>query len=50
MIAEMSRIDRSIEINAPPDRVWRALTNADELSDWFKWRSRETSLPDVKSG
>ena len=29
--AEMNRIDRSIEINAPPDKVWRALTNAADL-------------------
>jgi uncharacterized protein YndB with AHSA1/START domain len=34
-VAEVSRIDRSITIKAPPDRVWRALTNADELSEWF---------------
>ena len=35
-IAELSRIDRAIEIQAPPERVWRALTNADELSTWFQ--------------
>jgi uncharacterized protein YndB with AHSA1/START domain len=34
--AEMSRIDRTIEINAPQDRVWRALTNAADLATWFK--------------
>ena len=34
--AEMSRIDRTIEINAPQDRVWRALTNAADLSTWFR--------------
>jgi uncharacterized protein YndB with AHSA1/START domain len=31
-VGELSRIDRTIEISAPPDRVWRALTNAEELS------------------
>ena len=36
MIAEMSRIDKSIEIAAPPERVWQALTSARELSEWFK--------------
>jgi uncharacterized protein YndB with AHSA1/START domain len=36
MIAEMSRIDKSIEIAAPPERVWRALTNKEELSTWFR--------------
>jgi uncharacterized protein YndB with AHSA1/START domain len=35
-IADLTRIDRAIEINAPPARVWRALTSADELSAWFQ--------------
>lgn len=35
-IAELSRIDRTIEIKAPPERVWRALTNATELGTWFQ--------------
>ena len=35
-VAEQSRIDRTIEINAPPERVWRALTTPAELSAWFK--------------
>ena len=35
-IAELSRIDRTIEIQATPERVWRALTDADELGAWFQ--------------
>ena len=35
-VDELSRIDRTIEINAPPERVWRALTSAAELSAWFQ--------------
>ena len=35
-IAELSRIDRTIEIAAPPERVWRALTDVAELSEWFQ--------------
>ena len=35
-VAELGRIDRTIEIKAPPERVWRALTNAGELSAWFQ--------------
>jgi uncharacterized protein YndB with AHSA1/START domain len=35
-VPEMSRIDRTIEIKAPPERVWRALTSAAELSAWFQ--------------
>ena len=34
--AELTRIDRTIEIKASPERVWRALTNAKELSTWFQ--------------
>ena len=36
--AEFSRIDRSIDIAAPPDRIWGALTSAPELSAWFQVR------------
>ena len=35
-VSELSRIDRAIEIQAPPERVWRALTDARELSAWFQ--------------
>ena len=35
-IAELSRIDRSIDIVAPPERVYRALTDPAELAAWFK--------------
>jgi uncharacterized protein YndB with AHSA1/START domain len=35
-IAELSRIDRTIEIKARPERVWKALTDVNELSAWFK--------------
>jgi uncharacterized protein YndB with AHSA1/START domain len=34
--AEMSRIDRSIDIAAPPDRVFRALTSPEEVAAWFR--------------
>jgi len=34
--ADLSRIDRTIEIKASPERVWRALTTASELSAWFQ--------------
>lgn len=35
-IADLSRIDRTIEIKASPERVWRALTTVEELSAWFQ--------------
>jgi uncharacterized protein YndB with AHSA1/START domain len=37
-MAELDRIDRTIEIQASPERVWRALTNHEELSKWFQVR------------
>jgi uncharacterized protein YndB with AHSA1/START domain len=36
MLKELSRIDRAVEINAPVERVWRALTDAAEISRWFE--------------
>jgi uncharacterized protein YndB with AHSA1/START domain len=33
--ATPDRIDRTIEVNAPPARVWRALTTATDLAAWF---------------
>jgi uncharacterized protein YndB with AHSA1/START domain len=34
-VADTSRIERSIDISAPPERVWEALTDAAQLSAWF---------------
>ena len=36
MLKELSRIDRSVEIEAPVERVWRALTDAAEIARWFE--------------
>jgi len=46
-VAELSRIDRTIEVNAPPDRVWRALTKAEELSACFQVRIEGDIAPDT---
>lgn len=35
-LLDLGRIDKSIEIDAPVERVWRALTDAAELSTWFQ--------------
>src|SRR5882672_5124342 len=32
---ETDRIERSIHIQAPRSRVWRALANAEEYGNWF---------------
>ena len=32
---ETDRIERSVVINAPRERVWRALSNAEEFGTWF---------------
>jgi uncharacterized protein YndB with AHSA1/START domain len=34
--------DHSIEIDAPPDRVWQALTDPDEVVRWFPPVARVT--------
>ena len=47
-VAELSRIDRTIEVKAPPDRVWRALTNAEELSAWFQVKIEGDTTPDTE--
>ena len=44
-IAELSRIDRTIEIQAPLERVFKALTSADELSEWFQVRIEGPIIP-----
>lgn len=33
---ELARIDKHIDIDAPPERVWRALTTAHEFEQWFQ--------------
>jgi uncharacterized protein YndB with AHSA1/START domain len=35
-MTELLRIDRTIEIEASPERVWRALTNPAELAIWIE--------------
>ena len=32
------RIEKRVELNAPVERVWRALTNHVEFGEWFKVR------------
>lgn len=34
-VIDSNRIERSIVINAPRDRVWRAIANAEEFGTWF---------------
>ncbi len=34
-MSETDRIERSIVINAPRERVWRALASAEEFGAWF---------------
>lgn len=33
---ETQRIEKSVEIQAPPARVWRALTDYREFGEWFR--------------
>jgi uncharacterized protein YndB with AHSA1/START domain len=34
-VTQTDRIERSIQIDAPRSRVWRALSNAEEFGNWF---------------
>jgi uncharacterized protein YndB with AHSA1/START domain len=34
-VSDTDRIERSVVINAPRERVWRALSNAEEFGAWF---------------
>jgi uncharacterized protein YndB with AHSA1/START domain len=47
-VAELSRIDKTIEVEAPPDRVWRALTEAEELSAWLQVKIEGDIAPGVE--
>jgi uncharacterized protein YndB with AHSA1/START domain len=44
-VSPLTRIDRQITINAPIERVFRALTDAAELSSWFQVRIEGTLSP-----
>jgi uncharacterized protein YndB with AHSA1/START domain len=35
MTSSTDRIEKTIQINAPRSRVWRALSNAEEFGRWF---------------
>jgi uncharacterized protein YndB with AHSA1/START domain len=37
-VIDLTRIDRSIDINASPERVYRALTDAAEVAEWFRMK------------
>jgi uncharacterized protein YndB with AHSA1/START domain len=37
-ITDLTRIDRSIDISAAPDRVFDALTSAAEVATWFRMK------------
>ena len=41
-VSPLSQIERNITINSPVERVFRALTNAEELSAWFQVRIEGT--------
>jgi uncharacterized protein YndB with AHSA1/START domain len=47
-VAELSRIDRAITIAAPPEHVWRALTNVEEFSAWFQVKIDGQIAPDTE--
>jgi uncharacterized protein YndB with AHSA1/START domain len=48
-ITELSRIDRTVTIDASPERIWRALTKAEELSAWFQVRIEGDLAPGAEA-
>jgi uncharacterized protein YndB with AHSA1/START domain len=44
-LLQSSRIDKTIDIDAPPARVWRALSTVNELAQWFQVRIEGTLAP-----
>lgn len=45
--SESFTVSRTVTIDAPPERVWAALTQEDLISGWFGQR---TELPDLRVG
>ena len=43
--ASTDRIERKIELKAPPARVWRALTDYREFGEWFRVRLEAPFVP-----
>jgi len=39
------RIEKRIEMNAPPARVWRALTDYEEFGEWFRVKLESPFVP-----
>lgn len=39
------RIEKTVQINAPVEKVWRALTNHEEFGTWFKVRLDQPFTP-----
>lgn len=35
-------LEAELDLEAPPEAVWKALTDGDELANWFPFRSRST--------
>jgi uncharacterized protein YndB with AHSA1/START domain len=40
-----NQIEKTIELNAPIDRVWRALTNHEEFGEWFRVKMNGPFVP-----
>ena len=45
------KIEKQIELRAPVERVWRALTNHQEFGEWFRVKFERPFIPgDVTRG
>ena len=43
------RIEKTIDIDAPVDRVWRAITNHEEFGEWFRVKLDQPFKPGVEA-
>jgi len=47
---QTDRIEKRIELKAPLDRVWRALTDSREFGEWFRVKLEGPFVPGQAEG
>jgi uncharacterized protein YndB with AHSA1/START domain len=48
MTTDLTKIERSVFIQAPRARVWRAITDVAEFSNWFQVKARGVFAPGAR--
>ena len=47
-VTELNKIEKQILLRAPRERVWKAITNIDEFSKWFRVKSDDSFAPGAR--